>query len=68
MPLEKSCLLCDGDLANEPEYDPDIERLNPAENAVLSCGHVFHSLCLLSSTSEEKSIDPPCIICASILS
>ncbi|XWS16959.1 hypothetical protein CRYUN_Cryun33cG0026500 [Craigia yunnanensis] len=68
VPLEKSCLLCDGDLANEPEYDPDIERVNPAENAVLSCGHVFHSLCLLFSTSEEKSIDPPCIICASILS
>ncbi|XVE98623.1 hypothetical protein REPUB_Repub03eG0122400 [Reevesia pubescens] len=68
VPLESNCLLCDGDLANEPEYDADIDRLNPAENAVLSCGHVFHSLCLLYATSEEKSRDPPCIICYSILS
>ncbi|XP_022732501.1 proteoglycan 4-like isoform X2 [Durio zibethinus] len=68
VPLDRSCLLCDGDLANEPKYDPDLEHLKPAENAVLSCGHVFHSLCLMFATSEEKSRDPPCIICASILS
>ncbi|TYH21907.1 hypothetical protein ES288_A04G083700v1 [Gossypium darwinii] len=46
VPLEKSCLLCDGDLANEPEYCLDMASLNPAENAVLSCSHVFHSMCL----------------------
>ncbi|KAK6248188.1 hypothetical protein QUC31_019753 [Theobroma cacao] len=68
VPLGKSCLLCDGDLANKPVNSPDIERLNPSENAVLSCGHVYHSLCLQFVTSEEKSRDPPCIICASILS
>ncbi|XVF88111.1 hypothetical protein PTKIN_Ptkin19aG0023800 [Pterospermum kingtungense] len=70
VPLEKRCVLCEDDLANEPEYeyeyDPDIERLNPAENAVLSCGHVFHSMCLLFCTSEENSRDPPCMICASL--
>ncbi|KAK5836061.1 hypothetical protein PVK06_011808 [Gossypium arboreum] len=46
VPLEKSCLLCDGDLANEPEYCLDMASLNTAENAVLSCSHVFHSMCL----------------------
>ncbi|XP_021277164.1 uncharacterized protein LOC110411363 [Herrania umbratica] len=68
VPLGKSCLLCDGDLASKPEHGLDIERLNPSENAVLSCGHVYHSQCLQFVTSEEKSRDPPCIICASILS
>ncbi|XVE71683.1 hypothetical protein DITRI_Ditri10aG0171000 [Diplodiscus trichospermus] len=66
--LGRSCLLCDGDLANETEYNADVEHLNPAGNAVLSCGHAFHSLCLLYATPEEKSRDPPCVICASILS
>lgn len=67
VPLEKSCLLCDGDLANEPEYYLDMASLNPAENAVLSCGHVFHSMCLRQTITEEKCRDPPCIICASSL-
>ncbi|KAK9029560.1 hypothetical protein V6N11_026673 [Hibiscus sabdariffa] len=40
---------------------------NPAEN-VLSCGHAFHSQCLRLTIAEEKIRDPPCIICASILS
>ncbi|MBA0842345.1 hypothetical protein Goarm_002175 [Gossypium armourianum] len=68
VPLEKSCLSCDGDLANEPEYYLDMASLNPAENAVLSCGHVFHSMCLRQTIAEEKCRDPPCIICASSLS
>ncbi|GMI97579.1 hypothetical protein HRI_003427200 [Hibiscus trionum] len=68
VPLGMSCLLCEGDLANEPEYGPDREGHNPAGNAVLSCGHVFHSQCLRLTIAEEKCRDPPCIICASILS
>ena len=68
MPLAKGCLLCDDDLANESEDDPDIEQLNLVGNVVLSCDHVFHSMFLLLATSEEKFRDPPCIICASILS
>ncbi|KAL4283803.1 hypothetical protein GQ457_16G005110 [Hibiscus cannabinus] len=68
VPLGTSCLLCEGDLANEPEYGPDREGHNPAGNAVLPCGHVFHSQCLRLTVAEEKCRDPPCIICASILS
>lgn len=68
-PLEEMCLLCERDLANKieyEEYDPYIERYNPAENAVLSCGHVFHSVCLQFSIPEENCRDPPCAICASL--
>ncbi|XP_038998947.1 uncharacterized protein LOC120124306 [Hibiscus syriacus] len=67
-PLGISCLLCEGDLANEPKYGPDRECRNPVENAVLSCGHVFHSQCLRLTVAYEKCRDPPCIICASISS
>ncbi|CAI9782429.1 unnamed protein product [Fraxinus pennsylvanica] len=36
--------------------------------AVLVCGHVFHADCLEKKTSHEDRRDPPCPLCASLLS
>ncbi|OMP09510.1 Zinc finger, RING-type [Corchorus olitorius] len=64
-----TCHLCEGDIAEEAEYDPEIERVNPAVTAaVLSCGHVFHCHCLEYATPEDNSTDPPCMICISLSS
>ncbi|OMO68984.1 hypothetical protein CCACVL1_19729 [Corchorus capsularis] len=65
-----TCQLCEGDInGEEAEYDPEIERVNPAVTAaVLSCGHVFHCHCLECATPEDNSTDPPCMICISLSS
>ncbi|KAB1212005.1 hypothetical protein CJ030_MR5G004145 [Morella rubra] len=60
-PFRQNCLLCGGDLAFSPERGNGF-GLTISEVAVLSCGHVFHCLCLEHITSD-KSKDPPCFIC-----
>ncbi|KAJ6296281.1 hypothetical protein OIU78_024182 [Salix suchowensis] len=36
--------------------------------AILVCGHIYHSECLEQKTSREDMRDPPCPLCAGLLS
>ncbi|VFQ61292.1 unnamed protein product [Cuscuta campestris] len=70
-----TCGICEEDLSYVPSdyeseyygYEEELGTLNYPEVAVLHCGHSFHNECFAYSIPDERSCDPPCVLCASFI-